>query len=46
MKTEMIAVRITPQQKKLLEEESFKRDIPIGQIIRELIKAHYEKEGK
>ena len=42
MKTEMIAVRITETQKKQLEEEANKRDIPIAQIIRELIREHYK----
>lgn len=46
MKTEKISVRITEQQKKLLEEEAAKRDIPTAQLLRELIKAYFEKEGK
>lgn len=44
MKTETLVIRITEQQKKLLVDEAAKKDIPVAQIIRELIKEHYTNE--
>lgn len=46
MKTEKITIRITEELKKKLEAEAFNRDIPVAQLVRELIKAYFEKEGK
>ena len=44
MKTERITIRLTEAQKQALELEATNNDIPVAQIIRELIEAHLRGE--
>ena len=46
MKDTSITIRLTEQEKERIKAVAAKKDIPVSQIIRELIKEYIEKESK
>lgn len=46
VKTEKITIRISDQEKEKLQEISTKKDIPMSQIIREIIKNYIQEESQ
>lgn len=46
MKTEKITIRISDQEKEKLQAIAVKKDIPMSQIIREIIKNYIQEESQ
>lgn len=43
-KTEVLSVRISPEEKEILQKIAAGRDVPVGQIIREAVKIIVKEE--
>jgi predicted DNA-binding protein len=43
-RSEVLSVRITPEEKELLQLVAAERDVPVGQIIREAVKKIIKEE--